>query len=367
MYTRQLNGILGIWVTAMALLASSAGAAVYSGGAGTLANPYQIRTATDWATLSATTADWNKHFVLMKDIDFGGAFVTPVISGATKFTGVFDGEGHVLRNGKIKLPENDNVGLFGILDAGGVIRNLGVEMDYLTGRINVGGLVGNNDGGTITSCYTTGTVTGDNRVGGLVGYNDSGTVEMCYATGAITGDQNVGGLVGYLYGGTVESCYAMGAAAGEDDVGGLAGKNYSTMTSCYATGTATGSGANVGGLVGFNIGTVTLCYWDKDTSGLLTSDGGEGRTTEEMTYPYGLNTYVDWSFTVWAPDVDGSINNGYPYLLGNVPSSGEGSCGCSKSTGKDLTPKALMERALGDWLLVGLSVVTLTAFSATRK
>jgi hypothetical protein len=51
-----------------------------------------------------------------------------------------------------------------------------------------------------------------------------------------------------------------------------------------------------------------------DTADTDSSEGGEGRTTAQMTYPYADTTYVGWDFTtVWAVDTDGR-NQGYPYL-----------------------------------------------------
>jgi len=94
-----------------------------------------------------------------------------------------------------------------------------------------------------------------------------------------------------------------------------------TCTFCYAAGTVTGN-EYVGGFAGYNYnGTVSSCYWDKDLSGQPTSNGGEGRTTVEMTYPYAVGTYEGWNFTtVWAEDGDVNLNGGYPYLRDNVPS-----------------------------------------------
>jgi hypothetical protein len=56
-------------------------------------------------------------------------------------------------------------------------------------------------------------------------------------------------------------------------------------------------------------------YWDMVVSGQNSSAAGIGKTTEEMTYPYGANTYVGWDFdNVWKHDYDHSKNDGYPYL-----------------------------------------------------
>ncbi len=40
-----------------------------------------------------------------------------------------------------------------------------------------------------------------------------------------------------------------------------------------------------------------------------------GRTTAQMTYPHAADTYAEWDFqTIWAADVEGTRNDGYPYL-----------------------------------------------------
>jgi len=89
----------------------------------------------------------------------------------------------------------------------------------------------------------------------------------------------------------------------------------SFINDCYSTGNVSGNLA-VGGLVGGRYqSSSTSSYWDTGISGQSTSAGGEGRTTEQMTYPYDANTYVGWDFTnIWAVDADHTINDSYPYL-----------------------------------------------------
>jgi len=285
-----------IVIMVLIIVASSAEAAAYSGGAGTEANPYQIGNASDWITLSATIADWDKHFIVTADIDFAGALLTTVGNFPSYFVGKIDGYGHVLRNGQIEAPDTYDVGLIGYLGSGGILCNLGVELLSVEGKQYTGILAGVN-WGTITSCYAKGMVQGDYGIGGLVGLNCNGTVTSCYAMGTVNGGTEgvyIGGLVGLNQNGTVTKCYAAGPVTGGSYVGGFAGAN--------------------GG------GTIQSCYWDKEVSGQLTSGGGEGRTTNDMTYPYASGTYVDWDFvTVWAADVSGAINNGYPYLRADIP------------------------------------------------
>ena len=55
---------------------------------------------------------------------------------------------------------------------------------------------------------------------------------------------------------------------------------------------------------------------------------------------------------------------------GEVLPEGEGedqACGCCRATGKTLSPRELFERTLGDWLLIGVSLLALTVLAGTRR
>ncbi len=142
--------------------------------------------------------DWDYpmdgRYKLMVDIDAsetigwdGGKGFKPLV-----LAGIFDGNGHVIRNLYINRVGENYVGLFGYV--GGEVRNLGLENVQVLGSDYVGGLVGRNYG-TVSGCYSTGSVLGSGSVGGLVGDND-GTVSQCYSTGSVSGSDYVGGLVG---------------------------------------------------------------------------------------------------------------------------------------------------------------------------
>ena len=188
----------------------------------------------------------------------------------------------------------------------------------------IGGLVGKSDKTDIVLCYASSTVIGNNdKVGGLVGRAYESGISECYADCDVdmTGlGLQTGGLVGYLYSNsTVENCYSTGTVDGEGTIGGLTGyNNGSTITNCYSRCIVTGSGAYVGGLAGRNSGTINNSYWDTEVSGIAEPGPGEGRTTDEMTYPYSEDTFVDWHFAfIWIEDPEigfGQFNNGYPYL-----------------------------------------------------
>ncbi len=340
---KYLEVVLCVGATMVLMLGAEA--ADYSGGTGTENDPFQIGSAVDWITLCNTSSDQNKHFVLIKDIDFTGVSLVPL----DQFSGVFDGNDHVIRHLIIISDNADSTGLIGTLKGDGKINNLNMENVAVTGRSYTGGLVGLNYGfvkscyvsgtvtgsstspvgslvgkndGIVTLCYSTGTVHGDNQVGGLIGYN-RGKVDLCYAASKVEASYNAGGLVGVNQG-IVDLCYATSKVEAFEEVGGLVGYNGGTVTSSYSIGAITGQ-EHVGGLVGFNGKIVAYCYWDMQTSGQPSGYGGEGRTTDDMTYPHATNTYVDWDFeTVWIADTDHSMNNGYPYLRGIPPTPGQG-------------------------------------------
>jgi hypothetical protein len=188
---------------------------------------------------------------------------------------------------------------------------------YSTGTVGnsdlVGGLVGWNYG-SISDCYSTGEVSGHYIVGGLLGVN-CGSISNCYSTGLVSGNQSAGGLVGFNQIGSTSNCYSTGAVSGSLWVGGLVGWNGdgAGISDCYSTGLVSGDD-NVGGLVGYNeVGygsSVVGSFWDTDTSGQTTSAGGTGKTTAEMKTK---NTFTDagWDFlTIW----DIVEHRTYPYL-----------------------------------------------------
>ncbi len=209
-----------------------------------------------------------------------------------------------------------------------------VENSYATGDVDsdgsrVGGLVGRNHEGSISSSFATGDVVGYWMVGGLVGDNTA-TVETSYATGHVleTGGTSAGGLVGQNNGGTVRYSYSAGMVNGTTRVGGLVGITTSTISNSYSTAVVQG-GAHVGGLVGRNDGFVTDSYssgpvsgdfalggligsatggvlggfWDNETSGQTVSAGGIGKnTTDMMTLDTFLNEDWDFDETWWMLD-----------------------------------------------------------------
>ncbi|MHC4072109.1 MAG: GLUG motif-containing protein [Planctomycetota bacterium] len=328
-------------------LAGSAAQAQYGGGTGEPNNPYLIATAEDLMLLGDSLEDYDKHFILTADIDLdpnlpGRKVFDEAVIGY--FKGVFDGNDHSILHLMIK--GSGHLGLFRRLASGAEVRDVKVVDVNIVGiGFGVGGLVGYN-GGDLTNCFASGTVSSTGgEVGGLVGQN-FGHVMACYSTGTVSGKWFVGGLVGENLG-HVTACYSMSGASGSSIIGGLVGANGTdaairggpgTITDCYSTGQANAADGIVGGLVGSNTaGTVTRCYstgavvgnheigglvgsnrdaviqcfWDIQTSLQTISAGGAGKTSVELQR---TGTFLIWGTCgnegTWTINED----NDYPAL-----------------------------------------------------
>ena len=207
------------------------------------------------------------------------------------FTGSFDGFGgdavHTISNLKIDRSDEENVGLFGVVSGGSLIRvrlqqaqitgknNVGGIAGHLTNgaslnwsynegagiagkvddvkgqvvgvgtgaAVNIGGLVGLADGASkINNSSNTAVVSGrtddgsgnvTTNVGGIVGQlsNDAAAANISNG-GNVFGEKNTGGLVGLITGantviGDLGSAYASfnrGQVSGKDNTGGIAGQ-----------------------------------------------------------------------------------------------------------------------------------------------
>jgi The GLUG motif len=181
----------------------------------------------------------------------------------TPFTGTFEGLGNTIDQISIQNgSDNDSeTGLFSEIDSGGTVGDI-----YLTNlNINVhntssvGGLVGDNMGGTIVNALTSGTVTGIDYVGGLVGVNEGGTILVAQSSVNISGGE-AGGIAGYD-GGTITSAHASGTvSSGSQVAGGLVGEEHGKVSLSSASGNVGGARYG-GGFVGYSFGAqITSCF-----------------------------------------------------------------------------------------------------------
>ena len=280
-------------------------------------------------------------FVLTKDLNLSGiSNWTPIGNDPDNmimFSGVFDGNGHVISNLTIDNASAYAQGLFGLVgsttDSNNYteIKNLGLENANINSFGFVGALAGATFvvGGTvnITNNYVTGTVRAEEFIGGLVGgyLNISGLLSFTnnYTTATVSAQ---GDVVGGLIGGAQDDEGSLslignlvtGNVSGRRFIGGLAGAAGSndtfTLTNNYATGIVTGS-SDVGGFMGLVCG---------DTSPIITNCASvqadnyvTQKSKNEILAPANLESMGFSAANGW------TIKNGLP--VHNFRSAGGGS------------------------------------------
>lgn len=319
----------------------------FAGGAGTLADPYQVATAEQ---LNSVRNHFDKYFIQTADIDLtsfvgvGGAGYNdgkgwlPIRSNSSDFTGHYNGNNKTISNLKIHRPDEYEVGLFH--SNYGSIENVSLSNVDVIGNSYVGGLVGSNQVsesfiGKITNSHvTTGSVKGSGvDIGGLVGFNtpeteiknsssgasvspngssipenigglvgrNGGTISASHATGNVEGKSQIGGLVGLHYdsAGSITNSYATGVVTGTSSIGGLVGWAPSgTIIKSYATGGATGTGSYIGGLVGLSAATISTSYATGASSGNNYIGGLVGRNFGSISTSYATGTGTGTGFNI---------------------------------------------------------------------
>lgn len=134
---------------------------------------------------------------------------TPIGTSSRVYQGTFDGQGHTISGLYFNDKTQEFIGLFGY--AQGTIQNIHVADSYFNGRDCVGGICGFiYQGGTITHCSFSGTVSGVDAVGGVVGQSTRGAVSGCSNVGTVScpgRSSSVGGILGFILNGTVRNSY----------------------------------------------------------------------------------------------------------------------------------------------------------------
>ena len=324
---------------------------IAKGADGTEQNPFTITTTAgldQLATLVNSGNDFSgKYFRLGADItyDYTTAWDDATseennyttIGNNYRFKGTFDGQGHTISGIRIYMVTTSYQGIFGSA-SGATIKNVILADARITGRIDVGGIVGqlsrNNDvGGIVENC----------RVGSDVAIHAAGI----YATGH-------GGVVGNCcIGGTIRGCVSAATLTAADGIvgigrfGGIAGEHSGDISDCLAIGAIVPAVGNNGAIAGkVNSGsTRTNNYYRNCTVGASThqSDAytvsaGTDVTVApagdaDATYDYnGIKRYGDalyYGGVLYAPEeASVSLTLGYN---GSVPT--DLSVGYAPSTG----------------------------------
>lgn len=220
------------------------------------------------------------------------------------FEGTFDGDGHTIKGVNIDSSSGD-IGLFGGISKGAVIKNLTLDHASITGLNVTGGIVGCNTGGIITNCHVTSSVTIKAKedssgerfgFGGIVGNNGfyekdgtKGKVSNCSSAATLQGaNRFVGGIAGsnepgctlsnnVVVGASISANNNYGAIAGINQIDqklGIQGKlDHNYYADC--------TGTNIGGCNGADVkeedGAVSAIalYDTKENATTISNNTGE--------------------------------------------------------------------------------------------
>ena len=242
--------------------------------------------------------------------------------GERYFCGHFDGNNKTISG--IRIYKNGNAdsyqGIFG-QTYGADIHHLTLADAHITGYDYTGGIVGENNGGTVTRCHVAGDVavcavqSGAWNHGGIAGYTD-GTIEQCTSAAALTtADANsaqfYGGIAGINYG-TLRDNLAIGAtvpAAGDNTYGAITGDNDGTLQCNYYTACKVADVENATG-VGCNNADVTANNGARAVFALTLADGIT--TSTPVTVTIGTTGYYAQG-TAIALSYSGDVPLGYQY------------------------------------------------------
>jgi hypothetical protein len=285
--------------------------AQFSGGSGTLVDPYQITSKADMEELADsvnTIADYSlgKHFLLMNDITdslrsvIGYTFSSNIVLfGDTTylFDGNFDGGGHKITLSINKL--DTAAGVFGGISSTALIENLNVD-GKVTCRVIIqqnicaiaAGIAGMS-AGTINNCKNFADIFSDcsaitvamDVAGGIVGSNIEGIVNNCENNGSVGVTRtDAGGIVGWNYYATISNCHNNGRVYGNMYVGGIVAASYvntyfqnprqNMINNCVNTGNIYITLSYAGGIAGVVWASTTIenCV----NTGIIKCDGTNG-------------------------------------------------------------------------------------------
>ncbi len=221
------------------------------------------------------------------------------------FGGTFNGHGKKI-SGVIVSETTDEVGFFGKTGDGAQIVNVILDSVYVhsTGS-KTGGLIGHGGmtggafdtrgyGTTLDNCIVSGYVAGKDA-GGIIGQNNSGTIRHCVNMAEVVGSNSAGGIIpGVGWSTTIAHCVNMGDISRKDNsiantyAGGIVGDytgQYCTMIYCANVGKSDG-GALIGHLQ--VSGGLSQCYWLTGTA----TNSLQKNETDATDATMGLKSYA---------------------------------------------------------------------------
>ena len=165
----------------------------FSGGTGTIEDPYQIATAED---LDNIRNYLTSSFIQTADIDLGvspwnvGEGWQPIgtyepFDPSKSFRGNYYGDNYTIVNIYIDIQDRSAIGLFGSTN-GCILENIQLNNIDIKSIALVGGLTGISYNDNINDCQVSGTIVGNDRVGLLAGFFEGYNIKNCNTEGNIS-------------------------------------------------------------------------------------------------------------------------------------------------------------------------------------
>jgi hypothetical protein len=186
----------------------------FAAGDGTESNPYQICNAAQLANIRDHYID-GKFFELKRPIDaYGGLGMQSQAvlyeeGGSSAFSGTLIGNGHIISYGA-SSSSGGNIGLFDVVGANGVVRDLrtyGV-IDVSASPTGGFGIIAGTNKGILDQTVSYGKIVGPNalsgHIGGVAGVNE-GMIVGARTYNEIEAQHGAGGIAGYNKGGILYS------------------------------------------------------------------------------------------------------------------------------------------------------------------
>ena len=240
----------------------------------------------------------NTNFTLTDDIDMGEHMWVPIGEGTKAYTGTFNGNGHTVTGIGSTLGKDD-MGMFGATNGANIV-NLVVNTNFISTSENIGTVVGDMKGGSLSNVEGAGVLTSCsnnyNFIGGLVGTTEgtSPIIHSSFAVVSVEGASSsvVGGLVGE-HNGDLFNAYSNLVISDDnrsEEIGGLVGYNNGTVENCYSI----VSDLSIPAFAYQNDNTIQYCYAATESSSYVGSGSapiGPGKygSTTRFAGKYGYN------------------------------------------------------------------------------
>ena len=264
----------------------------------------------------------------------------PIGNAGKKFTGTFDGQGHTISGVYGDHPSAGQIGLFGQVADGSVVRDFKLINSYFySGSSNgAASICGWYGGGTFDTIYSDAYVQGvGNHIAGMFAVVNAGTtIKNCWFAGTMkAGNSYSGGMLSFIASADVviESCLNTGTLIGTSEIGGMVGRTATntTIKNSLSVGTITSTTGSLrkGAIIGwphsgnavcenvYGLGTDVDLFVTK--AGTATAGGTVTGTYAGVANLTGANGFLNTWLTFDRPELPTPTTGTWVAIDGGTP------------------------------------------------